>query len=67
MQEGADSAASTLLRSGKHSTEHDDTGGDSKRLRSEGVDAQMPHGDVLPQTPQSEAGHDVLTILHLKT
>jgi len=60
MQQGADSAASTMLRSGKHGTEHDDTGGDSKRLHSESVDTQMPHGDVAPQTPQSEAGHDVI-------
>ena len=41
MQQGADSAASTMLRSGKHGTEHDDTGGDSKRLHSESVDTQM--------------------------
>jgi hypothetical protein len=28
LQQGADLAASTLPRSGKHGTEHDDTGGD---------------------------------------
>ena len=41
-------------------TEHDDTGRDSKRLHSESVDAPNLHGDVVPQTPQSEAGHDVI-------
>ena len=36
------------------------SGGDSKRLHSEAADTQMPHGDVVPQTPQSEAGRDLV-------
>ena len=53
-------ASSDAPRSNKRDAEHEDSGGDSKRLHSEAVDAQMPHGDVVPQTPQSEAGRDLV-------
>ena len=60
MQQDADSGPSDLQHSGKHSTEHSETGGDSKRLHTTSDDVSFPHGDVVPQTPQSEHGRDVL-------
>ena len=59
MQQDAGSGPSDLQHSGKHSTDHSETGGDSKRLHT-GDDVSSPHGDVVPQTPQSEHGRDVL-------
>ena len=50
-------ASSDAPKSSKRDTEHEDSGGDSKRLHSEAADTQI-HGDVVPQTPQSEAGRD---------
>ena len=46
--------------SGKHNTQHDVTGGDSKRFHATAVEASSGHGDVVPQTPQSEASVEVL-------
>ena len=45
--------------SGKHNTQHDVTGGDSKRFHATSVEASSSHGDVVPQTPQSEAAVEV--------
>jgi len=50
-QQSAAAASSVVPRSSKRDTEHENSGGDSKRLHSEGADTQMPHGDVVPQTP----------------
>ena len=46
--------------SGKHNTQHDVTGGDSKRFHATAVEASSRHGDVVPQTPQSDAPAEVL-------
>ena len=46
--------------SGKHNTQHDVTGGDSKLFHATAVEASSGHGDVVPQTPQSEAPVEVL-------
>ena len=46
--------------SGKHNTQHDVTGGDSTRFHATAVEASPGHGDVVPQTPQSEASVEVL-------
>lgn len=59
MQQDAGSGPSDLQHSAKHSTDHSETGGDSKRLHTSD-DVSLPHGDVVPQTPQSEHGRDVL-------
>ena len=59
-QQSTAAASSDAPRSSKRDTEHEDSGGDSKRLHSEVADTQMPHGDVVPQTPQSEAGRDLV-------
>ena len=59
-QQSTATASSDAPRSSKRDTEHEDSGGDSKRLHSEVADTQMPHGDVVPQTPQSEAGRDLV-------
>ena len=59
MQQDADSGPSDLQHSGKHSTDHSETGGDSKGLHTSD-DVSLPHGDVVPQTPLSEHGRDVL-------
>ena len=59
MQQDAGSVPSDLQHSGKHTTDHSETGGDSKRLHTSD-DVSSPHGDVVPQTPQSEHVRDVL-------
>ena len=59
-QQSTAAASSDAPRSSKRDTEHEDSGGDSKRLHSEVADTQMPHGDVVPQTSQSEAGRDLV-------
>ena len=46
--------------SGKHNTQHDVTGGGSKRFHATAVEASSGHGDVVPQTPQSDAPAEVL-------
>ena len=50
-QQSTAAASSDAPRFSKRDTEHEDSGGDSKRLHSEVADTQMPHGDVVPQTP----------------
>jgi hypothetical protein len=45
---------------GKHDTQHEVTGGDPKRFHATAVEASSAHGDVVPQTPQSEAAVEVL-------
>ena len=56
MPQGAGSATSPAHQPSKHETEHDDTGGGSKRLHSDNGEVAISHGDVVPQTPQSVAG-----------
>jgi hypothetical protein len=65
MQQSADPSVSPLHRSGKHDAEHEDTGGDSKRFHSETGGISIPHGDVMPQTPRSEAGHEMVDVTSL--
>ena len=52
-------AETSSQSSGKHSTQHDVTG-DSKRFHATAVEASSGHGDVVPQTPQSDAPAEVL-------
>eukprot|EP00435_Cladocopium_sp_Y103_P068824 s1130_g32.t1 len=42
------------------SPQHEDSGGDPNRFHSSDADVSFPHGDVVPQTPQSEAGCEIL-------
>ena len=46
--------------SGKHNTQHDVTGGDSKRFHATAVEASSGHRDVVPQTLHSDAPAEVL-------
>ena len=59
-QQGAESVASPLHHASKRSPEHDDDGAEHKRLHGDDFGSSLPHGDVVPQTPQSEAGQEVL-------
>ena len=53
---GMQQAGDSLSGSSKHAIEHDDVGAEAKRLHFSGYDDNLPHGDVVPQTPVSVAG-----------
>ena len=55
MPQGAGSATSPANQPSKRETEHDGTGGDSKRLHSDKGEIAISHGDVVPR-PQAVAG-----------
>ena len=50
----------TRTSASKRETEHDDTGGDPKRLHSDKGEVAISHGDVVLQTPQPVAGDTLL-------
>ena len=67
MPQGAGSATSPANQPSKRETEHDDTGGDSKRLHSDKGEVAISHGDVVPRAPQLWLVTLFWTILHWKT
>ena len=57
---GQQSADSPTSHAAKRITDHDDDGAEHKRLHGDDSSVSLPHGDVVPQTPISEAGQEIV-------
>ena len=57
---GQQSVDSPSHHAPKRTTDHDDDGAEHKRLHGDDPHVSLPHGDVVPKTPVSEAGQEIL-------
>ena len=58
--DGQQHGDSPTSHAAKRTIDHDDDGAERKRLHGDDSNVSFPHGDVVPQTPVSEAGYEVL-------
>ena len=57
---GQQSVDSPAHHAAKRTTDHADDGAEHKRLHGDDAHVSFPHGDVVPQTPVSEAEQEIL-------